>query len=160
MPGLILYVRPRCSYCAQVEFAVATLGLQVELRDVWADEDARRELVENVGRASVPVLRIDGDDGTTRWIPESLDIIRDLEARVGLHDRTPRWLDRILGVSPAWTAPAVLAGFVLPAPAGPTLQALAVVWLAAALLRRGLVLRRVGRHRPTGCSPGDDHPQD
>ena len=36
-----------------------------------------------LGRGTVPVLRIEGDDGEVEWLPESAEIVRYLEAHFG-----------------------------------------------------------------------------
>lgn len=81
--GLALYVSPGCSYCSRVTRALSDLGVTVELRDTWADPRFRQELTAALGRGTVPVLRIEGADGTVRWLPESRDIIAWLKARFG-----------------------------------------------------------------------------
>ena len=95
--ALILYHRPSCSYCVQVRMAAERLGIALELRDVRQEPRWREELVAARGRGTVPVLRIDHADGTTRWLPESLNIIRYLKELANQPDPVPRWLDRLLG---------------------------------------------------------------
>jgi glutathione S-transferase len=92
---LSLYHRPSCSYCAHVRMAAERLGIALELRDVRQEPRWREELLAARGRGSVPVLRIDDADGT-RWLPESLDIIRYLKVLADQPDSAPRWLDRLL----------------------------------------------------------------
>lgn len=94
--ALSLYYRPSCGYCAQVLLAAERMGIQLELRDVKQEPRWREALVAARGRATVPVLRIDHADGTTRWLPESLDIIRYLKSLVEQPDPVPPWLDRLL----------------------------------------------------------------
>ncbi len=78
---LTLYARGGCWYCHSVLHAIKRLGLDVEVRNIWQDEAAARELLQATGRHTVPVLRIRDAAGGDRWLPESADIIRDLEAR-------------------------------------------------------------------------------
>jgi glutathione S-transferase len=99
--ALSLYHRPSCSYCVQVRLAAERMGISLELRDIRQEPRWREELVAARGRATVPVLRIDHADGTTSWLPESLDIIRYLKALLDQPDPVPRWLDRLL--SRIWT---------------------------------------------------------
>lgn len=72
---LALYHYPSCPYCQRVFRALDELGLAVERRDIHQDRAALRELVAARGRQTVPVLRIEHEDGRVEWMPESLDII-------------------------------------------------------------------------------------
>ena len=65
----------------ELERRIADLGLDVELRDIDADADARRDLREATGRETVPCLRIDGSTGAPTWVHESSSIIDLLEER-------------------------------------------------------------------------------
>lgn len=80
-PNLSLYYFDGCPYCARVRSAIDRLGLDVELRDIQRDSAHRRDLVEATGRQTVPCLRIDRPEGT-RWMHESLDIVRYLESEI------------------------------------------------------------------------------
>lgn len=79
---LALYMTPICPFCRLVLRAIDRLGIEVEMRDVFADRDNRDALVAARGRATVPVLRIISEDGE-RWMPESRDIVRYLEKTYG-----------------------------------------------------------------------------
>ena len=81
--GLSLYGYPGCPYCRRVFDAAASLGLEIPLRDTQQDPDHRRELIEALGRATVPVLLIEGEAGDQKWLPESADIVRYLTERFG-----------------------------------------------------------------------------
>ena len=76
---LALYHFNGCPFCAVAREAIDRLGVDVELRDIFADQKYRDELVGARGRATVPVLRITSPDGEQRWMPESRDIVRYLE---------------------------------------------------------------------------------
>jgi glutathione S-transferase len=78
MLKLSLYHYPSCFYCRRVRKALETTGIQVELRNIHEDYRWRRELLEARGRATVPVLRIEDEQGELQWMPESRDIIRFL----------------------------------------------------------------------------------
>ena len=80
---LALYYDPGCPFCAIVIKAIERLGVDVELRDIFADPKYRDELVAARGRATVPVLRITSPDDEQRWMPESRDIVRYLETTYG-----------------------------------------------------------------------------
>lgn len=75
MPKLILYHYPSCFFCRRVRNTISGLGLEVELRDIHQDSNWRDELVTEMGRQTVPVLRIEDAEGAVRWMPESRDIV-------------------------------------------------------------------------------------
>lgn len=59
------------------------LRLDVELRDIHQDRKWHDELVAARGRRTVPVLRIETDDGKVQWMGESRDIVHHLESLAG-----------------------------------------------------------------------------
>ncbi len=63
-----------------VQSAIDRMGIDVELRDIFEISQHRDDLIEARGRATVPVLRITAPGGDERWMPESRDIVRYLEA--------------------------------------------------------------------------------
>jgi len=81
--SLVLYGYPQCPYCRRVLSAIAALGLEVPLRNTMLDAGHNDALVAATGRETVPVLRIEEHDGSVRWMPESLDIVRYLTERFG-----------------------------------------------------------------------------
>ncbi len=81
--SLALYFFDGCPYCAMVQNAIAELGLDLELRNIFEDPSHRADLVSARGRATVPVLRITAADGEERWMPESRDIVRYLQETYG-----------------------------------------------------------------------------
>lgn len=74
-PKLSLYHRSFCLFCSRVTRAVKQLGLDVEGKNIWRDQQALHDLQSATGRTTVPVLRIESADGETTWLPESSDII-------------------------------------------------------------------------------------
>ena len=80
---LALYHSDGCPFCMRVRRAIDELGLAVELRDIYGDRKYLEELREARGRTTVPVLRITSADGEDRWMPESADIVRYLQASYG-----------------------------------------------------------------------------
>ena len=78
---LILYLRNGCGYCYYVQDAIRKLGLTIEERNIWEDPAFEEELMLATGRRVVPVLRAIDNEGTSRWIPESRDIIDYLVSR-------------------------------------------------------------------------------
>lgn len=86
VPGedrLALYYFDGCPFCVRVQRAIDVLGLEVELRNIYTDPSHLAELREVRGRTTVPVLRIRSSDGEERWMPESADIVRYLQATYG-----------------------------------------------------------------------------
>lgn len=119
----------------QVRTAAERLGITLELRDVRKEPRWREELVAARGRATVPVLRIDAADGTTGWLPESLEIIRFLKELKEQPDTVPRWLDRLM--RPTWMLSwaLVIVGLVLDGGVGTALLAGGSAGLVAVLAR-------------------------
>jgi glutaredoxin len=76
---LALYQSVGCPFCVMVRSAISKIGVDVEMRDIFANAQHRDDLVATRGRATVPVLRITSPNGEERWMPESRDIIRYLQ---------------------------------------------------------------------------------
>lgn len=79
VPALRLYNMRYCHYCSIVREAAERLELKLDLIDVLTDQGARQKLKHSLGRSTVPVLSVLGDEGEL-LIPESRDIIRYLES--------------------------------------------------------------------------------
>jgi len=77
-----LYQYQSCPYCQRVRRFLDGSGMQVEMRDTMRDPQARRELIQGGGSATVPCLRIERD-GEVAWLYESLDIIDYLQRAQG-----------------------------------------------------------------------------
>lgn len=77
---LALYHFDSCPFCRTVRANIDSLGIEVELRDIFENPQHREALVNARGRATVPVLRITSPNGEERWMPESQDIVRYLKA--------------------------------------------------------------------------------
>lgn len=80
---LALYHSPFCGFCVRVMRVIDELGIDVELRNTLLEPARYQELVAARGRATVPVLWIQANDGSTTWMPESQDIIQYLKQRYG-----------------------------------------------------------------------------
>ncbi len=91
-PRLRLYMTWTCPYCKRVLDAIAKLDLQVELIDISAVEEASVDLQQRLGRAVVPVLRIEVD----QWVRESSVIVHRLRAMAGSPSPVPAWV--VLGL--------------------------------------------------------------
>lgn len=81
MPKYSLYRTSWCGFCARVERTIARLELEVKLRDIDTDADARRDLLEATGRETVPCLRIEDSPGVSSWLHESAAIEEFLAER-------------------------------------------------------------------------------
>lgn len=79
---LQLFISRGCGFCTRVLRVIDELKLKIPLRDIYAEPEARRELIAARGRGTVPVLRCSAGD-VVRYMPESADIIRYLRARFG-----------------------------------------------------------------------------
>ncbi len=84
LPMLALYMTPFCPFCIYVKTAIAQLGLDVEMRNIY-EQQYFDELLVARQRATVPVLRIT-DNEQEAWLPESRDIVAYLKQ---LKDSSP-----------------------------------------------------------------------
>ncbi len=69
-----------CGFCIRVRRFMAAHRIDLPLRDVDREPDARQALIAGGGRATVPCLRIESA-GSVHWLYESLDIIEYLRGR-------------------------------------------------------------------------------
>jgi len=76
--SLTLYTRPRCAYCDLVRDVILEIGINVEERNIWEQEQWRDEIVAAQGKDTVPILRRDSTNGNIYWLPESDAIVRYL----------------------------------------------------------------------------------
>jgi glutaredoxin len=80
--GLALYDSPFCGFCTMTKRVIGKLNLDIEYRNIQHNNEFRRELIQQGGKAQVPCLRIDEND-QTQWLYESADIIKYLNDRYG-----------------------------------------------------------------------------
>ncbi len=71
---LIYYYRDYCGFCARVDAIINKLGIDLQRRNIWEDDESYNELTVATGRGTVPVLRIMDADGNSKWMAESTDI--------------------------------------------------------------------------------------
>lgn len=91
--ALSLYAFETCPYCRRVRAAIDDLELAIEIRDTQVDPAHRKALIAATGSATVPVLRIEGEEGLEdQYLPESADIVAFLYAQYG-DGRTPPRMD-------------------------------------------------------------------
>ncbi len=77
---LALYQFHACPFCVKTRRAMHRLNVPVALRDAKNDPAHRARLLAEGGRVKVPCLLIE-EDGQSRWLYESNDIIAYLEKR-------------------------------------------------------------------------------
>lgn len=78
--SLTLYHYQACPFCVKVRRAFKRHSLNIETRDAKRSEQFKQELVQGGGALKVPCLRIE-ENGSTKWMYESSDIISFLESR-------------------------------------------------------------------------------
>ena len=60
MPSIIIYSTPTCVYCRMAKAFLKEHNVPYQEKDVLADLDARKEMVEKSGQLGVPVIDVDG----------------------------------------------------------------------------------------------------
>ena len=78
---LALYQFKTCPFCIKVRQEMRRLSLDIELRDAQHDAVHREALLQGGGKPVVPCLRIRDDQGNSRWLYESGEIIAYLRGR-------------------------------------------------------------------------------
>jgi len=78
---LKLYQYNACPFCVKVRRAMMRMSLSIELRDIRANSEYKKQLEEEGGRLMVPCLRIENDDGSYTWVYESSEIINYLSEK-------------------------------------------------------------------------------
>ncbi len=78
--NLSLYHYQSCPYCVVTRKALGQLDIDVVQRDVIQQPKYRSELMAGGGKAQVPCLRIEGENGKVSWMYESGDIIQYLRS--------------------------------------------------------------------------------
>ncbi len=81
--NLTLYQYQACPFCVKVRRAMKRQTLPIQTKDAKRCDIAREELLQGGGKLKVPCLQIRSDDGETRWMYESNDIILYLSERFG-----------------------------------------------------------------------------
>jgi glutaredoxin len=77
---LSLYQFHACPFCVKTRRALRRLNVPMKLHDAKNDPVARDRLLAGGGRVKVPCLHIE-EEGQSRWLYESNDIIAYLEQR-------------------------------------------------------------------------------
>lgn len=79
--NLALYQFKSCPFCIKVRKEISRLSLNIELRDAQHDPQHREALLQGGGKIQTPCLKITGEQGNSRWMYESGDIIQYLQQR-------------------------------------------------------------------------------
>ena len=77
---LILYYKPTCPFCQRVLEEVDSMNLDLDLRDITAEESHAEALIAHGGKRQVPYLI---DEERNEAMYESSDIIAYLAAHYG-----------------------------------------------------------------------------
>jgi glutathione S-transferase len=77
---LILYYKPTCVFCRQVQATIARLELEVELRDITTSAEHEHDLIARGGKRQVPYL-VDEEQGVEMY--EADDIVAHLQQQYG-----------------------------------------------------------------------------
>ena len=76
--NLALYQFFACPFCIRIRRNIHRLNLPIEIRDAQNNPEHREALLKQGGKIQVPCLRIE-ENGKTRWLYESTDILLYLE---------------------------------------------------------------------------------
>jgi len=77
---MALYHYDSCPFCKLTRWSIDELGVDVELRNIQLQQKHCTDLQMGGGKTQVPCLRIDDENGGTRWLYESEDIINYLKS--------------------------------------------------------------------------------
>lgn len=77
---LALYHYQACPFCVKVRRSIKRNSLKIEVRDAKRNEQYKEDLIAGGGQLKVPCLRIE-ENGETKWMYESSDIVAYLESR-------------------------------------------------------------------------------
>ncbi|TRX57453.1 glutaredoxin family protein [Thalassomonas sp. M1454] len=73
-----IYQLNACPFCVKVRRSAKRQNLNIEYRDIKKDNHLA-DLLQHGGKRTVPCLRIDNNDGTSKWMYESKDIVAYLD---------------------------------------------------------------------------------
>ncbi len=78
MEKLTLYYTPYCPYCKKVLNFLEDKNVEIELKNINEDIEAKKELKEEGGKGQVPCLFIEGDplyesDDIVKWFEENIE---------------------------------------------------------------------------------------
>jgi glutaredoxin len=79
--SLALYQFSTCPFCIKVRQEMRRLSLPIEKRDAQHHTANRDALLQGSGASKVPCLQITEDNGQTRWLQDSTEIVAYLRER-------------------------------------------------------------------------------
>jgi len=79
--SLVLYQYKTCPFCLKVRQEMARLSLKIERRDAQHNASNRTDLVDAVGKAKVPCLKVTDSAGHSEWLLDSKAIVTYLQGR-------------------------------------------------------------------------------
>ena len=79
--SLALYQFSTCPFCIKVRQEMRRLSLPIEKRDAQHHTANRDALLQGSGASKVPRLQITEDNGQTRWLQDSTEIVAYLRER-------------------------------------------------------------------------------
>ena len=79
--SLALYQFSTCPFCIKVRQEMRRLSLPIEKRDAQHHAAHRQDLMQGSGATQVPCLKITEDNGQTRWLQDSSEIVAYLRER-------------------------------------------------------------------------------
>lgn len=77
---LTLFYKPTCPFCQKVTGTASEMGLELDMKDISADEAIAAELIEKGGKRQVPYL-VDAERDVAMY--ESDEIIEYLKEHYG-----------------------------------------------------------------------------
>lgn len=86
---LTLYHFIGCPYCAAVKVFIDQFDLDIEQKDILINPAYGKELLKEGGKAQVPCLRIESNQGEVNWLYESqhiIDYLRQINLQLALSD--------------------------------------------------------------------------
>ena len=69
--------RPHCPFCRMLFSGIERHGLEVELRNIWEDDDARELLNRRIGSETVPSVLVGEEILVNPSITELMAAVRD-----------------------------------------------------------------------------------
>ncbi|MFH2027588.1 MAG: glutaredoxin domain-containing protein [Nanoarchaeota archaeon] len=79
MPKVTVYSTPTCPWCHKAKDWLKEHKVEYEDKDVSADEEARKELVEKSGQMGVPVIVVEGNEPIVGFDIDALNKALDIK---------------------------------------------------------------------------------
>ena len=69
--------RPHCPFCRMLFLGIERHGLEVELRNIWEDDEARALLNQRIGSETVPSVLVGDEILLNPSITELMAVVRE-----------------------------------------------------------------------------------